>query len=275
MLNKYLGTLYENNLVTDILKRVYFSEEFSRSNLVENYFIEDGDTPESISYSLYGKPEYCWFILNLNVIVNKFDEWPITQNILHESIQNKYPTSSIIINPTTLKNNNINLSNIKYIKDSSGSISYQIKNYDKNFSKLITNEKINDLFKSTLDSEIKIYNKNNVLVLYLTNDYRIVYDDAFSVHHFENNNEPVGSYIESYYNGPTYLESYASGLSEQFVITNYQYELIRNDDKRNIVLIRPEYIEQVVRQFRKIMTGINKSQNILEIPANTMSSLLD
>lgn len=273
MLNKYLGTLYENTLVTDILKRVYFSEEFTKSNLVENYFIEDGDTPESIAYILYGKSEYCWFILTLNIITNKFEEWPISQNILTEYIQNKYSTSSIVINPNVLIENNINLSNIKYIKN--GNISFEIKTYDKNFSKLITDLKIDDSLKSLLESNISLYNDNNTLLLSLNSNYRIIYDDAFSVHHFIKDNEIVSSFSLLTDNGPSYIESYASGLAEQFVTTNYQYELNINDEKRNILLIRPEYIEQVSRQFRKIMTGINKSQNILEIPSATFSSLLE
>jgi hypothetical protein len=273
MLNKYLGTLYDNTLVTDILKRVYFSEEFTKSNLVENYFIEDGDTPESIAYILYKKSEYAWYILTLNILTNKFEEWPLTQNILSEYIEKKYPTSSIVINPNVLIENNINLSNIKYIKNSS--ISFEIKQYDKNLSKLITNFKINDNLKNLFESSIELYDKNNNLLLILNSNYRIIYDDKFSIHNFQVNNNIVSGFSSSYNGGPLYIESYSLGESNQYVITNYQYEINKNDAKRNIILIRPEYIEQVSRQFRKIMTGINKTQNVFEIPKNTLSSLLE
>lgn len=273
MLNKYLGTLYDDILITDIFKRLYFSEEFTKSNLVENYFIEDGDTPESIAYILYKKPEYCWYILTLNIITNKFEEWPISQDILSEYIENKYSTSSIVINPNILKQNNLNLSNIKYIKNSS--ITFKIKNYDKNLSKLITETKINSSLKSLFDASIELYDFNNTLLFTLNSNYRIIYEDKFSVHHFENNNETVSSFSSLYTNGPTYIESYSLGLAEEFVITNYQYEINKNDSKRNIILIRPEYIEQVSRQFRKIMTGVKKTQNVLEIPKNIISSLLE
>jgi hypothetical protein len=273
MLNNYSGTIYNNILITNILKKIYFTDNFIKSNLIENYFIEDEDTPEAISTILYGKPSYSWFILILNNIQNLHESWPIPQNVLLEYSKNKYSTSSIIINPLNLIQNNINLSNIKYIGNND--VFFEIKNYNKTFSKLITKTKINFSLNPLFASSLGLYDNNNNLLTTLYSGYRIVYDDLFSIKYFKKNNDIVDPFSEVYLSGPSYIESYSNGESEEYVFTNYNYELEINDEKRNILLIRPEYIDQVYRQYRKIMKGINKSKNILDVSDNNISSLLE
>ena len=47
MFSDFPATIYENKLVTDILKKVKFTDGFKKSLYVENYTVKEEDTPES------------------------------------------------------------------------------------------------------------------------------------------------------------------------------------------------------------------------------------
>jgi len=122
-------TIYDNKLVTDIFKKIYFSNIFINSDLVENYFIKNEDTLESLSSVLYSNIEYSYFNFILNNYQNKFKDYPLEQKILIEYIKQKYSNTSIVLKTNT------NLSKIKFVGNSTKK--YKVLSYDKTFWKLI------------------------------------------------------------------------------------------------------------------------------------------
>lgn len=54
------------------------------------YFIQDGETPNFVSYKLYGTPKFDYIILLLNDIRNIYDEWPRSNQDLNDFIEEKY-----------------------------------------------------------------------------------------------------------------------------------------------------------------------------------------
>jgi hypothetical protein len=55
-----------------------------------DYTIQDGETPEQIADRLYDDVELSWIILNMNDIVNMFEEWPMSYSGLESYINEKY-----------------------------------------------------------------------------------------------------------------------------------------------------------------------------------------
>jgi hypothetical protein len=64
------------NLV-DIFRNVAF-KNVEESNAYDDYYIQDGETPEIISARLYGNTTYSWLILLINNITNLDTEWFIS-----------------------------------------------------------------------------------------------------------------------------------------------------------------------------------------------------
>tara|TARA_R100000951_G_scaffold23886_3_gene20103 strand:- start:1835 stop:2485 length:651 start_codon:yes stop_codon:yes gene_type:complete len=56
----------------------------------ENYYITDGDTPDTVSYKVYQKPDYHWCLLLANNIFNVYKQWPKTNIQLEEYVIEKY-----------------------------------------------------------------------------------------------------------------------------------------------------------------------------------------
>lgn len=105
-----------------------------------------------------------------------------------------------------------------------------------------------------------------------------------SIHHYETTEVrdledrlilPAGKIVDSnfkisyYYNGQLYTNN-ASLLGENVIripdpvvgIGNYEYEIIKNDKKRTIYVLKPTYLQQVLNDTRKAMTYDESSQYI-------------
>lgn len=59
------------------------------SNL-ENYIIQDGETPETIAFDKYGSVDFHWTIMLTNNIMNLYTDWPVSEETLRDYVYEKY-----------------------------------------------------------------------------------------------------------------------------------------------------------------------------------------
>ena len=69
------------------------------SNLVlfDDFFIKEGDSPESIAFNYYERVDYGWTILVVNDITNYHEQWPRTATSLREYVYDKYDNPDAIM----------------------------------------------------------------------------------------------------------------------------------------------------------------------------------
>ena len=75
--------------LVDIFKNVSFTN-VENNNAFDDYYIQDGETPESVSLKIYGTTSYAWLVLLVNGILDIKKDWFIsasefdarTENIL-------------------------------------------------------------------------------------------------------------------------------------------------------------------------------------------------
>ena len=68
-------TLNNKNIeLVDIFRNVVF-KDVDQSNAFDEYYIQDGETPEIISIKVYGNSQYSWLILLINSIADIENEW--------------------------------------------------------------------------------------------------------------------------------------------------------------------------------------------------------
>lgn len=78
-------------VITDFLRRVSLSNDFQKNVvLLDDYFIQDGVTPEMVSYELYGEATYHWVILSINGIVDVRSEWPVKDVYVTDIVYQNY-----------------------------------------------------------------------------------------------------------------------------------------------------------------------------------------
>ena len=63
---------------------------FAESTLYNEYIVKNGERPDQIAYNTYGSEKYYWIILQVNDIVDYYNEWPLSQMELEKYITEKY-----------------------------------------------------------------------------------------------------------------------------------------------------------------------------------------
>lgn len=207
--------------VVDIFRAVRLRKAIRDEVLLyTQYNIQDGERPDHVSMNLYGSTDYYWtfFMVNEN-LVNAFTDWPLTQNQLQHKINLKYQGD--------VMSTDSNISN-KFLKgeELQGLVSgatTKILEKDTNLGLV----KIGDINGVFVNGElIRGTVSNDTMVL----SYVIPFADA--VHHFEDSD---GNEIMRSINA--------------IPITNSEYEIIENEKRTQIRVIRPEYISRVADEF--------------------------
>lgn len=256
-------TLYNDILVTDLLKKIKIADKIKKTVAVENYKIKEEDTPESLAYILYEDTTLSWMILMLNEIKDRNSEWPYKYETLNSLIQEKYNTSAIF-----LRDNQIDFKITKATRFVVGNDSYDIKSITRDINKIVTTEK---LPTSVLQNQSVVFYENNTR-LHTGNRTigKVVYEDTASLHHFEDSD---GNHIDprgminpniSYNETGTYLYGYIIGDQQTYAISNFTQEINENDRKRDILLLSPDYKQAFLSKISRLFQNSNKDINVLE-----------
>ena len=91
-----------------------------------------------------------------------------------------------------------------------------------------------------------------------------------AVHHYETTEVkdsngrlilPAGKVVDSNFTIPK-PDDYGATLNPVVGISNYEYETLKNEEKRSIYLLRPDYLQQYLNDLRTIMYYEKSSQYI-------------
>ena len=178
-------------VVKNIFKRAKLRDDVEQALTAFNYYqIEDGMRPDMVAEKLYSDPELDWVVLTSNNITNIRDQWPLSNNDLHDYMLEKYGSEENILGIHHFETREI-LDEYRRIIMPAG------MQVDVNFS-----------FK------YKSYSNREILV------------------------RPV------------------------VAVTNYDYEVKLNDEKRRIKILRPEYLNTYITDHREIMEYDESSEFI-------------
>ena len=84
--------------VKNIFKRAKLRDDVEQALTAFNYYqIEDGMRPDMVAQKLYDDPELDWVVLTSNNITNIRDQWPLSNNDLHDYMLEKYGSESMIL----------------------------------------------------------------------------------------------------------------------------------------------------------------------------------
>lgn len=213
--------------VTDVLSRVRFnSKVLSSVTAYTKYQLEDGDTPEIVSYKLYGDSEYHWVIILVNNLKDPQFDFPLTINALESNILKKY-------NYTSIEQAQDNVHH--YILETTSTL---------NEGGLVTTN-----VKNTIITLQQYNYKTNALVT-LSNNSSITYvypHNSSNTIYFKANNS-----------GQNTADSTNATSSLQIVervkpISIYDHEVELNETKREIKVLKSEYIESLSNELNRML----------------------
>ena len=78
------------DFITNILIRVRKKLDLTKLAFFDEYFLQDGDTPESLAHQVYNDSQLHWVILYTNYMTNPYYDWPLTYFDLKKFVDKKY-----------------------------------------------------------------------------------------------------------------------------------------------------------------------------------------
>lgn len=212
-------------IVTNILQRVVFSEELKNNfSTFDEYDVQDGETPENLAFKLYGDAALHWLILHYNEIVDPRFEWPLSYFNLQRYTEGKYT----------------NINGIHHFVNSSGqettgNVSVTLDaNVDVSVGSVLVNNSQNG--KGFVTSR-----PNPITVIVTATDGSFQTGDEI----YLASNSQIKANVSS--------SSVISGVP----ITNFDYEDTLNESRRRIKVLKPEFVELVIREFDSKIAEIN------------------
>lgn len=211
-------------LIQDFLQRVSITSAF-RDNVVlmDDYFIEDGESPEMVSYKVYETPLYHWIIFLVNDITDPREEWPMTDRMVSEYVFMNYDFVISVPNASLYDVDDVVTSN-------SGG----------NFLVTSTNNTTNKV--SLRSQKGTTYITNSSILTNVTSDttnltVTSVIDPTEGVHHYFDTE--LNYIVDNDITNPNII-----------AVTNYEYEVNRNDAKRTIKILNERFISEIEKEFR-------------------------
>lgn len=264
---------------TDITTRAKILEYIKDSaGTVVDYNIRDGERPEHLAHRVYGKPEYHWVNLLYNEIHDPFFEWPVSSQELEAMIEKTYAGKAYFIDLNEASSTYVNF----YMEAGTATVNGEtitVKSWDPNLYKLVVDENSPGSSSIPIGSQITQTRSDGRSVAATIR--RVVDDNRYAVHHFVNQdtNEVVDhhlvnadptvktdlgpSAISDTLNIYSIIQRYVNGGAEKInldnmivsIKTNYDYEIERNESKRKIKVMRPEFVDMVVKDLQKVFFG--------------------
>ena len=263
---------------------------FGNVNYFTKYKVIGDDRPDNVANEVYGNPNLDWVILLSNNIQNIQTEWPLPQTSLDEFFLEKYGSyeelNSIhhyetielknsqggVILPGGLETPNKWKTNGNYIQ----AINTTINQISGTESKIATVTMYNGIRNLEVGSEVYIqgvsedtYNgRFPVTSILAVGDVVIKFTyvlpsipEKKTIINYSGGEEvtftvegSVGTgnaYYYEYYDNNSYHTVPAAKMTE--AVTNYQYEMKKEDDKRNIFTLKPEYLNVIFNDMDEIM----------------------
>ena len=211
--------------VKNIFRRAKIRDDIFQSAVAfDKYKIIGEERPDQIAEKIYGSPEYDWIVLLSNNILNLREEWPLSDSEFNSYISTKYTAAElgeVHHYETTSHYDSRGKLIIPAGKIVDSNFSVNYFDYDVSEQVTLEEEYSFDSTTATFDSTIIRFDMEKVIETVQGKSYTI---------------NPVRS------------------------ISVYEHEIERNENKRNIYVLKRRYLQTILDDFEEIMSYKFSSQ---------------
>jgi len=207
-------------VVTNITNRVVLSNEVKNNlSLYDEYDVKDGETPELVADKFYNNSELHWLVLHYNEIIDPRFDWPLDTNNLNRQVASKYTD----VNAT------------HHFEDANGN--YTNGNAYILSSNAFTNFSVNDVITNNTNNGVAyITQKNSSSNVKIT-----ITSGGFK----------TGDQILKTSNTTNRANITSTVILSGIPVTNFAFEDELNESKRRIKILKAQYVDAVVNDFKK------------------------
>jgi hypothetical protein len=245
-LTLYSGPNNQLTILSDLTKTFNITGSLASKEII-TYSVKDGDTIESLSYKISNTTSNSWIILLMNRIQDINYDWPMDANTFDHYIEKKYGNKICLFLETINVYGTFKPNDTIDIVDEFGVFqdSAVVEEWDRTYSKLVLKnygnkfQEISEFLKLGIKRYFAKVNNQNIARI-----GRVVLSNSQVLHHFENENK---IYLDPH---SGLLDAYSLFFSNEFVVTNYQYEIEQNDSKRKIILPTRKLIQKIRKDLK-------------------------
>lgn len=201
------------------------------TTLYQKYTILDGDRPDVVSYKLYRDVKYYWTFFYINEHL-KESGWPLTEQEIREQAKINYPywtlTTEDHIAATKLKPGAVITGN------TSATVGTIIERR-LDLGQLVVEADMAFTDTETIQTGTTVEGIESAVLINQTEQYN-------SVHHYEDTD---GNWVD--------IDPFNQNTSGLIPVTMTERLISRNDDLKNIRVIRPEAMQQIDTEFQKAL----------------------
>jgi len=248
-------TTFQGKSIADITRKAKINKVVTDNALdYMSYTIQEGERPEDIAYNYYDDPSLTWLVLMSNNIIDMYTEWPCTTQQVESNIIAKYTAKSGTTGTAVLdwaKNATISNNIIHYQSILDPEIRLNRSSFiSLGNSTTITGDKIEAgkeytiLDLGTIDA---VPNLQTLTGLTFTVEFQPTVGLTFTA-------AVDGSTVEDAETLSVRGSSLSNPAREFFAVRAYDYELDKNEAKREIQLINKGYVSTLKDQLETILT---------------------
>ena len=239
--------------VVDILRRVRIREDYK--NLVQTYSsgeLTEGERPDIVATKLYGRPELHYILMLMNGVIDPYHDWVKDDKTLENSIRVKYPDRSLLFTDASRDAGEIFLVNETITGSPSGATGTVVK-FDISLLQLTYKLTSSSNFA---DGDIITGGTSTDTEPVVTGTPTYEWD---GVHHYEMQQEQAGGITNRYRvdNSVTTMKL-VDDLSDNVVtlynlttVTNFDYEVASNEEKRKVTYLNEDFVTQFESEFKE------------------------
>lgn len=256
-----------SKVVVDVLRRFTIREAIkSNQSLFMNYQMKDHETLQDIAERMYGTPNLYWILLLSNEIEDVYSELPLSVNDFETRLNSYYPgfalffavreaTKNFTVGETVRAAQPVTDTETGLVSLSYVSYTAVVKEWEPTLRKLIVESETNIANLTTYPSLLIEGQTSKAVATYKR---RVKNTGAARFFEDSSGNEinPLPNPLDpDNYVSP--LESYTESaeLGDTTLVTNRMFEERLNDSRRNIIVLRPEVVSQIVREKDSIFTS--------------------
>tara|TARA_B100000287_G_scaffold82256_1_gene74920 strand:- start:12743 stop:13471 length:729 start_codon:yes stop_codon:yes gene_type:complete len=222
----------DGNLIQakDIFRNIRVSSDgLNTTTGYEYYQIGQQDRPDITASKIYGDATLYWLFWMVNDHLAVHSDWPMSFNVLEKYINRKYSGKCLV-----------------------GSASTDV--VSSSDSKFLQGEKVVGSTSSAFGYVTKVDPTNNQIVL---NDIEGNFTLNETVTGSQSDKSFTLSSVRDFKDSPHHYEN-SEGLKTSVstgntLVSNHDYEVDFNENKRTIRYIKAEYVEQLLREFKSMI----------------------
>lgn len=213
-------------VVRNFLLRTVISDKVKNNySVYDVYDVRDGETPEILAFQLYGDSNLHWIILQMNEIHDPRFEWPLDTYNLKRFVEGKYNSIDAVHHFEDSEGNTVS-GNVTLL--SSGE-----------FGILSVGDVLVNNTNPGVGYVTEINSTSNVRVRVTTGG-------------FQSGNQ---IYVAS--NSSLTANITSTNILSGIPVTNFVYEDELNETRRRIKILKPRYVEQIVKDFENKLAQVN------------------